>query len=117
VTPRPLARGDVVLTPFPFTDLRGSAVRPALVVSQGLIGQDVILAGISSVIRGAISPTDYLADASHPEFRLTGLRVASVVRLHKLAAVDASILVRRLGQVGPQMQTEIDRLLRAVLGL
>jgi mRNA interferase MazF len=115
--PLGLTRGDVVLTPFPFTDLRGSAVRPALVVSQGLIGQDVILAGISSVVRGAISSADHLVDVAHSEFRLTGLRVVSVVRLHKLAAVDASILVRRLGRIGPLIQTEVDRLLRTVLGL
>jgi mRNA interferase MazF len=117
VTPRAPARGDVVLTPFPFTDLRGSSVRPALIVSQGMIGQDVVLAGISSVVRGAAVPTDYLIDVSDPEFRTTGLRVASVVRLHKLASVDASILLRRLGRLGPQTQQEVDRLLRAVLGL
>ncbi len=93
MTPRAPARGDVVLTPFPFTDLGGSSVRPALIVSPGLIGQDVVLAGISGVIQGAVSPTDYLVSVSHPEFRMTGLRVASVVRLHKLASVDASILL------------------------
>ena len=31
--PAPLLRGDVVLTPFPFTDLKGNPVRPALIVS------------------------------------------------------------------------------------
>jgi hypothetical protein len=42
------SRGDVLLTQFPFTDLTGTAVRPCLVVSPGLIGQDLIVAGISS---------------------------------------------------------------------
>ena len=116
-SPLRLSRGDVVLTPFPFTDLKGSSVRPALIVSQGVIGQDVILAGISSVVRGGVSPTDFLADAAHPEFPLTGLRVTSVIRLHRLTAVMASILIRRLGRVGPQMQSDIDRRLRVVLGL
>lgn len=57
-----IRRGDIVLTRFPFTDLTGSAVRPALVVSQGLIGGDVIVAGISSVVRGAISSTDCIVE-------------------------------------------------------
>jgi mRNA interferase MazF len=117
VTPPVLARGDIVSTPFPFADLRGSKVRPALILSLGRIGQDVILAAISSVVRGAAWPTDYLVDVSHPEFPLTGLKVASVVRLHKLASVDASILVSRLGRIGPRLQADIDPLLRAVLGL
>ena len=33
--PLTLSRGDVVLTRFPFTDLMGSSLRPAVVVSQG----------------------------------------------------------------------------------
>jgi mRNA interferase MazF len=115
--PPALARGDIVLAPFPFTDLKGAAVRPALVVSQGLIGQDVVLAGISSVLRGHLAPTDYTVDTTHPEFAMTGLRTASVIRLHKLVAVERSVLVRRLGRIGPQLQAEVDRLLRVVLGL
>lgn len=113
----PLSRGDVVLTRFPFTDLTGSAVRPGLVVSAGSIGQDVVLAGISSVIRGPSIPTDLVVETTHPEFRQTGLRVASVLRLHKLAAVESHIIIRRLGRIGPQLQSEVDRVLRIVLGL
>jgi mRNA interferase MazF len=112
-----LARGDVVLTQFPFTDLTGSAVRPALVVSAGQIGQDFVLAGISSVIRGSAVATDLVVDANHPEFKLTGLRVASALRLHKLAAVEAAVIQRRLGRIGPQLQADADRILRQVLGL
>jgi mRNA interferase MazF len=112
-----LSRGDVVLTPFPFTDLTGASLRPALVVSPGAIGEDVVLAAISSVLRGAAAPADCPIDTAHPEFGQTGLRVASVLRLHKLVTVERSLIVRRLGQIGPQLQTEADRLLRAVLGL
>jgi mRNA interferase MazF len=94
VTPLPLAHGDVVLTRFPFTDLTGS-----------------------SVVRGALALTDYTVETTHPEFVLTGLRVTSVIRTHKLAAVERSVIVRRLGRLGPQLQAEVDRLLRMVLEL
>jgi mRNA interferase MazF len=112
-----LARGDDVLTQFPFTDLSGTAVRPALVVSARLIGQDLILAGISSVIRGSAVSTHVLVDTLHAEFPQTGLRVASVLRLHKLAAVESKVVMRRLGRIGPQLQTDVDRVPRVVLGL
>ena len=117
MTPPPLSRGEVVLTRFPFTDLSGAAFRPAVVVSQGQIGQDVVLIAISSVVRGALAPTDYTVESTHPEFALTGLRVTSVLRMHKLAVVERSVIGRRLGRVGPQLQTEVDRILRVVLGL
>lgn len=112
-----LSRGGVVLTRFPFTDLTGESFRPALVVSQGQIGEDVVLAAISSVVRGSSTPTDYVVHLAHPEFVLTGLRVSSVFRVHKLAAVERSVIVRRVGRIGPRLQTEVDTLLRRVLGL
>jgi mRNA interferase MazF len=112
-----LSRGDVVLTRFPFTDLSGASLRPALVVSPGQIGEDIVLAAISSVVRGSRVPTDCIVDMSHPEFSQTGLRVTSVLRLHKLATVERAVIVRRLGCIGPQLQAEVDRLLPAVLGL
>ena len=115
--PQALSRGDVVLTRFPFTDLTGASLRPALVVSPGQIGQDIVLVAISSVVRSALAPTDYIVDTTHPEFALTGLRVTSAFRLHKLATVERSVIVRRLGRIGPQLQAEVDRLLRVVLGL
>jgi mRNA interferase MazF len=117
VSSRTLARGDVVLTQFPFTDLSGSRVRPAVVLSQGQIVDDVVLAAISSVIRGTAFTTDYRVDTLHPEFALTGLRAESVLRMHKLAAVERRVIIRRLGRLGPTLQAEADRLLRQVLGL
>jgi len=117
VTPGAIARGDVVLTRFPFTDLSGASLRPAILVSPGLIGQEVILAAISSVVRGSLAPMDLLVDAAHPEFALTGLRVTSVIRTHQAACVERSVLVRRLGRLGPQLQTEVHQLLRQAVGL
>jgi mRNA interferase MazF len=115
--PAAVARGDVVLTRFPFTDLSGSSVRPALVVSDGLLGNDVILAGISSVIRGTLPPTDVLVEPSHGEFAGTGLRLASVMRLHKIVTVERPMVVRRLGKIGSSLQSEVDRALPQALRL
>jgi mRNA interferase MazF len=117
VTSPTLARGDVILTRFSFTDLTGAALRPAVVVSQGQIGQDLVFIAISSVVRGALAPTDYTVESIHPEFALTGLCVTSILRMHNLAAVERAVIVRRLGRLGPQLQAEVDRLLPVVLGL
>lgn len=117
MTPATISRGDVVLTQFPFTDLTGTSVRPAVVVSQGQLGQDIVLIAVSSVVRGTLAHTDTSVDRTHAEFALTGLRVTSVVRTHKLAAVERSAVVRKLGRLGPQLQAEVDRMLRVVLGL
>jgi mRNA interferase MazF len=111
------SRGDVLLTQFPFTDLTGTSVRPCLVVSPGLIGQDLIVAGISSVVRGGTIATDVVVEDSHPEFTQAGLRVRSVIRLHKLACVEQSVIRRLLGSIGPQLQADVDQRLKIALGL
>ena len=112
-----LSRGNIVLARFPFTDLTGASLRPAVIVSQRQLGNDLVLVAISSVVRGTLAPTDYTVESNHPEFTSTGLRVTSVIRMHKLATVERSIIVRRLGSLGPQLQAEVDRLLREVLAL
>ena len=112
-----ISRGDVLLTLFPFTDLSGTTLRPCLVVSPGLIGQDLIVAGISSVVRSGVIATDVVVEASHPEFLQTGLRVRSVIRLHKLAAIEQAVISRRLGRIGPQLQAEVEQRLKVAPGL
>ena len=112
-----LVRGDVVLTKFPFTDLKGSSLRPAVIVSSGNIAQDVVLVAISSVVRNSASTYDVTIEETHTEFEQTGLHVTSVLRPHKLAAVEIDVVVRRLGYLGPELKTELANKLRAVLGL
>ncbi len=62
-----MIRGKIVLTPFPFTDLSASKVRPAVVISNSLrSGADVILAFISTSFDITnLSPTDELLLHKH----------------------------------------------------
>jgi mRNA interferase MazF len=58
-----VSRGTVVLTPFPFTDLSGAKVRPAVIISRSdRAGDDVILAFVSSVAPSRPLPTDLVVD-------------------------------------------------------
>ena len=108
-------RGDVVLAPFPFSDLSGSKVRPALVVSSGTIGNDVILVAISSIVRASLVASDFLLETTHSDFPATGLKVRSVFRAHNLTTIEASLILRRLGRINASLQREIDDRLRIVL--
>ena len=112
-----LHRGDIVLVPFPFTDLTGRKVRPAVIVSPDPVGEDIILAFITSVVPSSLLSTDFLLEQSHLEFLLTGLRAASVFRMAKLVTLHRSLILRRLGKAGPQIQQDLDQCLERAIGL
>ena len=83
-----MKQGDLVLVPFPFTDLSGSKVRPALVlVSTSL---DVTLAFITTQLQWQ-EPTDLLLSPT----ALNGLKKVSLVRLSKLATIDTDLIQGR----------------------
>ncbi|NJE01703.1 type II toxin-antitoxin system PemK/MazF family toxin [Thermococcus sp. JdF3] len=100
-------KGKVVLVPFPFTSLKGTKLRPALVLFEGT--NDVTLVFISSRIERYNPKTDVLIEQSHPEFQLTGLKVSSFIRLTKIATVQKDILPGELGEIGPLIKKEINR--------
>ena len=113
-----LARGDVVLVPFPFTDLTAQKVRPAVIVSADPQVPDVIVAFISSVLTNR-SPRSAEVELlrSDPEFASSGLKVDSLIRLDKLATLSRSIVSRRLGTAGTTTSSNIGTMLRRALDL
>ena len=114
----PLKRGDVVLVPFPFTDLTAEKLRPAVIVSPDPQELDVVIAFISSIVPSKeMAETDFLLIPDHPDFAKTGLKKSSVFKMKKLLTIDRTKLVRRLGRVSPPIQDELDRRLRNALGL
>jgi len=117
--PRPTAslrRDDVVLVSFPFSDLSGQKLRPALVVGRPL-GDDVILAFITSRTDAVVAAAEHALTPHDPEFTRTGLRTSSRVRLNKVAPLHRALIRRRLGHIGPRTKLAVDRGLRYVFQL
>lgn len=105
-----MTRGAIVLTRFPFTDLTGSKVRPAVIISRSdRPGNDVILAFISSVPPQTLLKTDLLVEPSHPEFPGTGLKIASVIKCDKLATVERRILLGEIGRLPSVLIRELNQ--------
>jgi mRNA interferase MazF len=91
-------QGDVVLVPFPFTDLTMVKRRPALVLSANWFNtsrEDCIVAAITSQIPSELQPDEYRLSAS--DLGAGGLPKPSLVRLGKLVTISKSLLRERLG--------------------
>ena len=87
---------EVVLVPFPFSDLSQPKIRPALCLADAGLG-DWILCQITSRPYG--DPAAVPLDAA--DFASGGLLVASFVRPGKLFTAHAGLLVRSVGVLTP----------------
>ena len=111
-------RYSIVLVPFPFDDLTSSKVRPAVCLTSAMgTHNHVVLAFISSVIPANLESSDLLLDPNAAGFEHTGLKVVSVLRLHRMVTVSASIIKRKLGALPTNAQTEARDRLRALFGI
>jgi mRNA interferase MazF len=93
-------KGDIVLVPFPFTDLSTTKLRPAVVLWVDSTGDDITLCFISSQNLTRLSPNEFVLDASDPEFSNTGLKVTSKVRVTRIATLERRLITRRVGKLG-----------------
>ncbi|HFD39225.1 MAG TPA: type II toxin-antitoxin system PemK/MazF family toxin [Anaerolineae bacterium] len=108
-------RGDVVLVPFPYTDLTAAKTRPAVIVSSGryhAIRSEFLLAFVTS----RIAPAHPLLDYVLRDWQQAGLLKPSLVR-PKIAAITESLVVYRIGALSARDLREVDQRLRVALAL
>lgn len=81
--------GELWLADIPFTDGSSAKRRPVLVL--WLDGQDVVVAAVTSAVPRTVT------DVALKDWRKSGLRVASTVRLSRLDCLEQTLLHRKLG--------------------
>lgn len=95
--------GEIVLVKFPFTNNLGFKKRPALVIKDTDDG-DVVVCRITSKVY--YSPYD----VELKNWSQNGLQLPSVIRVHKMASLEKSMIDRTLGKVDDSVKiTIIDR--------
>ena len=95
-----MKKGSIILIPFPFTDLKGSKTRPAVVLSRSEL--DVTICFITSELRWR---TEY--DISITPSAGNGLKMPSLIRIGKIATIDSNLV---LGELGELSEVEISKL-------
>ncbi len=95
-------KGDVVVVPFPFSDLTQSKRRPALVISK-LEGDDIILCQITSQ---AIKD-NHAISIDDNDFEEGGLKQPSNVRPNRIFTADSHIILYKVGNLKREKLKEI----------
>ena len=98
-------KGKIILIPFPFTDLTATKLRPALVLYDG--EKDVVAAFISSRAQKP-KTTDIPITEKHPEFKQTGLKLTSTIKLDKIATISKTLILGEIGEIGTKLKKEIN---------
>ena len=87
-----MSKGNIVLIPFPFTDLSGNKLRPALVLIETPF--DVTVSFITTQFQWQ-EPTDIVLQ---PQIS-NGIKKSSLIRLSKLATIDKNLIVGIIGSI------------------
>ena len=106
-----IRKGTIVLVPFPFTDLSGQKLRPALVISKIQNGDDVVLVFISS----KKTNSDNRFDVEIRPDTKNGLKVKSFIKCSKIATLDKKVIIGDLGKLDEKKTLEVDRKIKNLL--
>ena len=100
--------GQVVLIQFPYADLREGKLRPALLLCR-LPGKydDWLTCMITSQLRQYTPEFDHLVQEGDPDFEDSGLKMASVIRVGRLAVVEGELLLGAMGQISSERLRQI----------
>ena len=97
-------KGDVVVVPFPFSDLTQAKRRPALIVAV-LEGDDLLLCQITSQrVRDS-----YAIPLEDKDFETGGLKQKSNVRPNRLFTADQHIVLYTVGHLRNEKIREVIR--------
>lgn len=100
-----MIKGDIILIPFPFTNLTGNKLRPAIILIS--TPDDLTLSFITTQLKWEES-TDIKLE---PSFE-NGLKKTSLIRLSKIATVDKALVIGRLGSIEEIKMTDLNSKLK-----
>ena len=95
-------KGDIVIVPFPFSDLSQSKKRPALVLAD-LSGDDIILCQITS----QLNKDKYSIEINDNDFLSGSLQKISNIRPNRIFTADKSIILYKIGSLKKEKISQI----------
>ena len=105
-------KGDIVVMPFPFTDLSATKKRPALVLST-LIGDDLIVCQITGKVKQDI----YIVELKDSDIGGGKLQGDSCIRTNKIFTADKSIIEYKIGNLKKDKIAEVEnRVIKIIKG-
>ena len=105
-----MAKGDIVLITFPFTDFSGSKLRPAVILAD--TNEDVTVTFITTQLKWR-EPTDVLLTPTSNK----RLKLPSLIRTSKIATLDKTLIKGQIGKLSIAELKNLNDKLKLILKL
>ena len=104
-------QGDIVIVPFPFTNLSAVKQRPVLVLSKNTGDEDIITCGITSNL--ADSDNSLLID--NGSLREGALPKKSRIKVDKLFTLEKTIVKKSIASINQQTLLKVKAIFRSLV--
>jgi len=101
-------QGEILIVPFPFSDLKGAKQRPVLVLSKtdyNNICDDVITCGLTSNLRDS----DYSVLIDDKDLAEGRIPVTSRIKVDKLFTLEKTIVRKKVARVNRETMDKVRR--------
>lgn len=105
------SKNDVILIRYPFSDLSGAKVRPAVVVGSPHVSQDLFIVALTSQLT-ALLPMEFVLQ----DWKAAGLNVPTAVK-RAIQTIHQRLVTRKIGELSDRDGAILESSLRQWLDL
>jgi mRNA interferase MazF len=96
-------QGDIVMTPYPFSDLSVTKMRPVLILSKEHNTEDIITCAITSNLKNEPNSI-HISNTSLKEGKIPK---PSRIKVDKLFTLDRKIIIKKVANIDTQTFQEV----------
>lgn len=100
---------EIILIPFPLTDLASQKIRPALQLSK-MMDEDIVLCAISTKKHSSY-------DIKLTPTKANGLKKVSYIRTNKIATIEKRLALAKLGDLDAKTKQSVQAKLKNLFGM
>jgi len=111
---------DIVLLPFPFTNLSGQKKRPVLVISKDEFNaqsEDIIVVQITSKLTSGFSKYNVVIDNNDLEACYGKPIIKSLVKPYRIFTIEKRKVIKKIGKLSEKKFREVLEKLKEVITL
>jgi mRNA interferase MazF len=104
--------GDIVLIPFPFSELTQVKLRPAIVITVTKDKfKDLVLCAVSSQVSAVLSSVEIIINPDTSN----GLRVKSVIKVDRIFTLKSEKVVAKTGELSAELLNNFKNIFKSLV--